>query len=117
MSERLSLNMTVVRRAFGRRRWRGSTPPGHQVMCHWAGGCASLMTAAGFLMTAGRIVRRRLAGGRSTCSDATASRRCYAHRRVFGIRLDVEETRALQLEHFPVGLNRGDSQVLSPRRV
>jgi hypothetical protein len=36
-----------------------------------AGGCASLMTAAGFLTTAGRIVRRRLAGDR--CSVATAS--------------------------------------------
>src|ERR1700730_14012793 len=28
-------------------------------------------------------------------------RRCYAHRRVFGIRLDVEETRALQLIERP----------------
>jgi hypothetical protein len=28
-----------------------------------------------------------------------------------------EEVHPLTLEHFPVGLNRGDSQVLSPRRV
>jgi hypothetical protein len=33
------------------------------------------------------------------------------------MRSQRREWRIPLLEHFPVGLNRGDSQVLSPRRV
>jgi hypothetical protein len=73
-----SSNTTAVRHARGLRRWRSSIRVARPMTYRLSGGCASSTTAERSSTTAGQLVQRRWAGGRSTCSAATASSRMPA---------------------------------------
>ena len=71
-------NTTAVRRAYGRRRWRGSIRANHPATCRRGVGCVSLMTAAVSSTTDGPNARQLSAGGRSICSAAIVRDRSLA---------------------------------------